>query len=505
MNEKDARPKLSSRDGGEAAAFLARLRRLFLRVPAWGYLLFLSALWHVFLISHAEPNVFPDTGSFTALAVALRDGKWVSGFTFRTPGYPAFLYLIFRIAGWNNFTAVMVAQACLGATIPVLLYFLYLMVGGNKKLAFVGGLAFLFDRFSLGLETVPLSEFLCGYTVLCALLAFLYAWQSGRVGAMAAAGVVAGLNFLVRPTFQYVYPAWCVAALLVCWMKKSPSVNWQRRLLHVGTYLSVILSFVWAWSFVVWWHTGVFAPSLQLGASMTNHTGTMMELAPDEFATIRDMYVAEREKRGGDHINLFDQAGWKIAEATSCTLWQLSLKFAEINRYLILHYPGRYLAQVKVAWERIWTDDSTYITDITDPYATGKPPALTELFRFLGTNPVTRFLYADIENLVWANRAFLRFVPLLLLAFSVILFWAYRDDPQKQLAIVVVWGTINYHMLVHAMVQFTEFGRYKLPVQGLWFSYLIFAASWLLSQIARYVHDHVLSETSPLSTKRTKQ
>jgi hypothetical protein len=453
--------------------------------PAWAVVLGVSVAWHLFVMSHATPNLFPDSGSYTSLAEAMRDGQWQPGFTFRPPGYPAFLFVIFRLFGWKNFQAVMVAQVALGVTIPLLLYALFALISGRRWIAAAGALGFLLDRYSLGLETVPLSEFLSGYTALAGLVAFVYGIRSRRLWTAGGAGLVAAINFLIRPSFQYAYWFWVLAAVILCW-KWAKERQWQRGLLlWLGLFLVVIHLFIAAWSYAVWRHTGVFAPSLQLGASMTNHTGSMMELAPDKYATIRDMFVAEREKRGGDYINLFDQAGWKIAEATSCTLWQLSLKFREINAYLIWHHPARYLAQVREAWDRIWTDDSLYVTDLTDPYATGRPIELTVLARFIRHNALTRSLYAPIESNVWGNPPFLRLVPWLLLALGAACYYFVRTSPFGSLTTVTIVGTIFYHMLVHAMVQFTEFGRYKLPVQGLWFSFLIFSAVFVADEAWR--------------------
>ncbi|MGC8740453.1 MAG: hypothetical protein ACP5UB_03250 [Candidatus Sumerlaeaceae bacterium] len=445
------------------------------RIPSWGWVWIGSSLWHLFLIAHAAPNVFPDSGSYTHLAEAIRDNKWVPAFTFRTPGYPFFLYLIFSAAGWKNFYAVMVVQACLGATIPVLLYALYRLIVSQRWLAVVGGLAFLLDRYSIGLETVPLTEFLCGYTILLALVTFLYALRTRNYWWGLGAGFAAGVNFLIRPTFEYVYLAWVIAAVVLCWTSTVSREDRLRLLKWLCVYLLPFFLSYASWSFVVWRHTHVFAPSLQLGASMTNHTGAFMELAPDQYAKIRDIYVAEREKRGGDHINLFDEAGWKIADATSMTLWQLSLKFREINAYLIMHYPDRYLRQVVAAWDRIWIEDSHYLVDLTDPYATGKPVTYTSYFRFIATNALSRLIYLLPETLLWHRPMILRAIPWVLSACALMLiFWGKREC-MARLTLVLFIGTIFYHILVHVLVQLTEFGRYKLPVQGLWFSLLLFS------------------------------
>jgi hypothetical protein len=434
-----------------------------------------SGLWHLFLLSHAAPNVFPDSGSYNLLAEALRDGRWHSGFTFRTPGYPAFLWGIFSLAGWLNWHAVLIVQGFLGSTIPVLLYALFLQLTEKRWVAAIAGLGFLLDRFSIGLETVPLTEFLSGYTVLLASVAFIYGLRSKRLWKAILAGLIAGINFLVRPSFQYLYFVWGLCALGLCW--QWALMNWDRKHLiaWLGIFFLVIHLVIAAWSYVVWQHTSVFAPSLQLGASMTNHTGTMMEYAPDKFAKIRDIYVEERNRRGGDHINLFDQSGWKICEATSMTLWQLSLKFGEINRYLIFHYPGKYFDQVARAWIRIWTEDSMYITDLTDPIGSGLGKVeLTPLFQFLVNSTLTLTIYQWMDEFVWFNKSFLMIVPFLLVGGTLYLLLTRPGKFFHWLTAVVVLSTILYHMAVHALVQYTEFGRYKLPVQGIWFSYLLF-------------------------------
>ncbi len=459
---------------GATVYWTLRFRLFTQRIPLWPFVWGVSVLWHLFLMAHAAPNVFPDSGSYTLLAEAIRDGQWHSGFTFRTPGYPAFLYAIFTVSGWKNFDTVVLVQVLLGTTVPLLLYVLFAQITERKWIAATAALSYLLDRFSLGLETVPLTEFLSGYTVLAALVAFVVGLRSSRVWASLGAGAVAAINFLIRPTFQYLYPWWTFVALVLCW--RSPDWHGRRRLLlqWLVIYLAVLALTVGWWSFMVWRHTGVFAPSLQLGASMTNHTGSFMELAPDDYALIRDMYVQERDKRGGDHINLFDQEGWRIAQATSCTLWQLSLKFREINSYLIWHYPERYLSQVAKAWDRIWTEDSRYITDLTDPYATGRPAEVTPLFRFIVHNPLTRSVYGPIEEYVWDNLTLLRVMPWILLIGGAGLFIAVYRGVWSRLVIACMVSTIFYHMVVHVLVQFTEFGRYKLPVQGLWFSLFVF-------------------------------
>jgi hypothetical protein len=206
---------------------------------------------------------------------------------------------------------------------------------------------------------------------------------------------------------------------------------------------------------------------------MTNHTGAFMEDAPEEFAKIRDIYVAERNARNGNHINLFDQSAWKICEATGLTKWQLSLEFHKINKILLPRHLSRYLAQVRQAWVRMWTEDSRYITDWSDPDGSGtgrfEP---TRLFRFIVEHRALRLLYVPIEKYLWNNRMLLLAVPYFLVGLSLYLIWRTRLEPFAVLVAVVIPMAVFCHVLVHIAVQFTEFGRYRLPVRALWFSFL---------------------------------
>lgn len=464
-----------------------------------------SALWHGLLGWHAEPNIFPDSGSFVALAEALRDGVWKGGFTFRTPGYPAFLWAVFQVGGWQNYQAVLAAQFALSATTPLLLYALFRLVTEERWVAALGALSYLLDRYSIGTAAVPLSEFLGGYTVLAALVSFLYGVARLSYPWALVSGGVAAYNFFVRPSFQYVYWAWALTAIVVCWQRARSAGTLSKLLRWVGIYLLVIQAAIWAWSAVLWRHTGVFAPSLQLGASLTNHTGAWMELAPDRYATIRDLYVQERTKRGGNHINLFDEAGWKIAEATSMTLWQLSWNLREIDAYLIFHYPERYWAQVRRAWERIWTEDSRYIVDLTDPFAHPEHRVReTNYFAFIVRNEPAKLIYGPIEELLWREPSVLRSVPHVIAFLALVLVYFLRRQYVAILAILSLVGTIFYHMLVHVLVQYTEFGRYKLPVQGLWFSFLWFAFFFLVGRAASHLR-RLLADSEPVRAEGARQ
>jgi hypothetical protein len=460
-----------------------------------------TVLVHLTLFLNSAPNVFPDTGSYNVLAEAILKREWSDGFTFRTPGYPLFLATVFSVFGLKNWQAVMAFQYMFAASVPILLYAVFLPITRKPALAAAGAAALFLDRYSMALPAVPLTEFLSGYTALVAIVSYVWASRRQSYGIAALVGLLALANILVRPSFQYLFICVALAGLGTDLLSRERRIRWRRSLAWNALFLLTLQVGMWGWSFVLYSHTGVFGLSHQLGGSMTNHTGTMMELAPDKYAKIRDIYVEERTKRNGNHINLFDEIGWKISDATGLNRWQLALEFRKINSYLIWHHPDRYFQQVGHAWYRMWTDDSHYITDITDPIGseTGRFER-TRSFRFITGNALLRFIYQQVENLVWNNRALLVSIPYLMLAGFGLLVWVRRRDDFAVLALLLIPGTVFYHMLAHACVQYTEFGRYKLPVQGLWFSSCIMAGIVLVGEaVAR-----VRKMTVPDSHRREK-
>ncbi|MCX7018002.1 MAG: hypothetical protein NTY46_03185 [Candidatus Sumerlaeota bacterium] len=490
----------------ELKTYLSRTFELLRREWPLALLIAASLILQTLFYSASVPNVFPDSSSYQLLAEAIMKGDWGHvGFVFRTPGYPVFLAIINWCFGLKNWNAVMTIQFLCGSLIPILLYAIYYTITSSRLLAAVGACGFLLDRYSLGLQTVPLSEFMGGFTVILALAGYLWfvrkkAWWSAIV-----VGLLFFINLIIRPSFQMLFVCAAVGGLGIELLYYEGRLRWRRALIWYGIFVLTTPAGIWGWSLVIYRNTGVFGLSHQLGASMTNQTGTMMELAPDEYASIRDMYVKERDLNKGDHINLFDHIGWKIADANKITMWQLSLKFNEINKYLTTHYPGRYLGQVRYAWHRLWTDDSRYQTDITDPDGSGTGKfEPTPLFRYIATSPMLKNVYAPIDSHLWDNVALLAWMPWIIMLLTVAAIFIVRRNCRAVLGIAMVVGTAMYHMLLHAMVQFTEFGRYKMPIQALWFSYVIMAISLICNQIWIILRRR-FGETTIRQTRQNKQ
>ncbi|GIX44575.1 MAG: hypothetical protein KatS3mg130_0983 [Candidatus Sumerlaea sp.] len=432
--------------------------------------------FEIMLRLHARPNVFPDSWGYWELAKAILAGNWYhERFTFRTPGYPAFLAAVFSLAGDKNWDAVISAQFLLGATMPVGLYVVYYRISGKTWIAALGAAAFLADRYTLELQAVPLTECLSAILAVWFLAAYVIAserkvwWQAVLVG------VLGCITILVRPSFQLLPMCFAVGGVILEWLRKEHRAQWRRIVGWNAVMLLIVQLGLWGWAWVIYRQTGNFAISLQLGASMTNHTGAWMEHAPDKFAKIRDIYVAARTKNGGNWINLYDAIDDELTSATGLKGWELSLQFRELNSYLLKRFWREYLQHVYYAWQMLWAEPSRYVVDEMAEIPPGmQVPPMTEIGKFMRSLPLMwDGLYRPLDRLLWNRPSTSLKIPWVLTLLFIGVLYLKRRDIRAVIAATLCFGTIFYHMLIHALVQFTEFGRYRLPVQTMWLGLLV--------------------------------
>jgi 4-amino-4-deoxy-L-arabinose transferase-like glycosyltransferase len=118
----------------------------------------------------------------------------------RTPGYPAFVALIYLLFGTGNQMALVVAQAFVFAAVCVLVFAIARRVTSERTALFAALLAALFSPFPY-FGALALTELWTTFVATLAMLACLQAVQSGRIAIYVVAGVLFSLTTLVRPAF----------------------------------------------------------------------------------------------------------------------------------------------------------------------------------------------------------------------------------------------------------------------------------------------------------------
>lgn len=434
-------------------------------------------LFQGYVWSGSAPNVFPDTWTYAGLAENILKGKWEGyGSTSLTPGYPFFLAVAFGIFGVKNYAGVMALQFMLSVAMPLSFYFIFLPVLRNQWLAAAAACGFLLDRHSVGLMTVPLTEPMSAITLAVALAAFVIAIRDMRVWTAPVVGALFWVNLIVRPSFQMLFICMTLGGVLVELFYKDSRSNWKKWASWYAAFFFTVQLGIWGWSAVTYARSGSFGLTATVYGYLTNQTGYFLHLAPDEYAPVRDYYVRELQKNNGDNTNLLIKIIGQMEQDLGIPRKEIERQFESMNSYLIRAHPGEYARQIQRTWRRMWLDDSRYITDITDPDGSGTGRIVpTAFFRHVASSGLLRALYMPIENLYWANsRQSLRVAtPYALLILAATGIFLRRRDRIAVIAICAALGAVMYHMLLHAMVQATEFGRYRLPPQALWVSLLL--------------------------------
>jgi hypothetical protein len=210
-----------------------------------------------------------------------------------------------------------------------------------------------------------------------------------------------------------------------------------------------------------------------------------MEYAPDSYGPLKEIYVAEKQRRGGNWINVFDAI---YPELTSATKWrraEISLAYKEIDKYLLRRFWRQYLMNVEFAWMRLWDEPSIYLVDwsATEIDSTSGGPVPVKLLRFLRSTPIWTDVYKPLDKSYWRDLDTVGKTPYILLILGIVIGFLRRRDSHALLSLCFVLGAVVYHMLVHAAVQLTEFGRYRLPVQPLWWGFLWCATFTFCSEL----------------------
>jgi hypothetical protein len=217
------------------------------------------------------------------------------------------------------------------------------------------------------------------------------------------------------------------------------------------------------WSAFNYVKAGYFGLTALGGYSLTNHSGAFMELAPDRYATIRDIYLDYRKiqvARLGNNAMTIWKAYPHILQATGYSYVQLSRQLTRLSLWLFVHHPLLYMSHVGLSVRRFW--EPTFY-----------PPTLRANAVRVNAGLATIWL---AQRRILMGVYYIFFMAALHSLFSA---WFQRSSPFfKFLCLpigVTVWGC-----LVQALVEFGENGRYAIPYQSL---LILVVCLWLGAQL----------------------
>ena len=118
----------------------------------------------------------------------------------RTPGYPAYVAIVYLVFGAGNQMALVVTQAFVFAGLCLIVYAIARRITSDRHALAAAWLAALFSPFPY-FGALALTELWTAFVASLAMLACLHAVQTSRLSTYALAGVLFSLTTLVRPAF----------------------------------------------------------------------------------------------------------------------------------------------------------------------------------------------------------------------------------------------------------------------------------------------------------------
>lgn len=416
----------------------------------WGLaLLIIAVLVRIPLWLQYVPVLSADTTTYETMARFIASGDFSGYEGKRPPGYPVFLLLT-----GGNYSAVWGVQSVLGIATVILIFLLALRRGARPVFAFAAGLATTLSvnllLFEAGVLTEALSTFL--------LVLALWLWDRGinadsdsRVWRqLLAASAVVGAAALVKPFLVFMV---ALLPLLSVYGAKVARQTWPSSLKRGLAAAIPAFLLVLGWSAFNKSHLDYFGVTTLAGYNLTQHSGAVMEQAPEQYAVVRDIYLKYREPRvreTGSHSMTIWEAYAEMMEATGQTFPQLSETLGRLSTGLLLSHPKAYAKTAFEAWLRFWKVP-------LPPSFLEADGASPELLRNLTA-------IADVERyaLVVLKGVFL------LLVFVAALLAVIRRRLPDSLDVAVV-ATIFAASALQALTEYGENARYSIPFQGLMF------------------------------------
>lgn len=401
-------------------------------------------MWAVY-----PPYESNDTPTYLHLARSLANHKGFESYNgTRTPGYPVFLMLC------GSISTVFAVQLILGLLTSLLLFFIALKLSGRGWLAALAGLSYALNPALLFYEAALLSE-----TLAIFLLALLFAgllWlfdasPSWHMGGMAVLlGLVGAALAMTRPLFIFVP---FLGAFFLLFRRNQPFV---ARLTLAALLALPVLVVTGVWVNFIHENFKIWGLDSIGGYHLVNHTTDFFQYAPDEYANVRDVFVAIRDRRvaeTGTSVNTIWDAIPTLMKTSKLNYYALSRLMGEISAGLIHAYPWFYAQKLALGWFWFWR------------------PAVSWLPESLPWPPLEIFVRVAAQAARWAFLV----VNAIFLAGSLALFW--KPIRRRLKMSIFLWMVMSAVWIASTLQTVAEHGdnsRFGVPL----YPFIILLVIW---------------------------
>ena len=426
--------------------------------------LVVSVLARAGLLLTYPPAEGNDTPTYQHLANSLRNNQGFERYNgTRTPGYPLFLML----TGTPAVTSLV--QTGLGLLTTLLVFYITWLVSKRSWLAGLMALAHTLNLGQLFFEGTLLSEAVATFLLFVCLAGLAKLWY-GSTGEQpqklttwwlaAVLGLAAASLALTRPLFAFI-PFWGAFFLLFFWRGQAVKIRLVVALVCVLPALVTLL----LWVNFIYTRFHILGMDSIGGYHLVNHTTSFFELAPEEFAPIRDTFLtirAQRVARTGSSINTIWDAIPTLMDQTKLNYYALGRQMGKISSRLISEHPWLYMQKLALGWWWFWRVGVLWFPDTIS----------------------NTTLSAVAKTLMLLERVALFGINLLFLGGSLGLLWPkirawFKMDLFAWFALSAVWMT----SILQTLAEHGDNPRFLAPLQSL---VVIVVACWLVNIFAAW-------------------
>jgi len=298
-----------------------------------------------------DPIVAPDTHGYERFARQIWNWDLTGYDGWRTPLYPVFMVL-----GGINFRTIAFLQAVTGVAIAVLLFRTALKDIQNARWALLVAATGALALNQLSFEIAILSESLAAFFLVLSMAQFARVYFTPRRSRAAffGLGCIVTLAIMTRPALIVLAPLYLVA---LCLSALGDADGFAEKLARVSIYTATAFLPILCWSWFNYVTLGYFGPTTMTGIHLTNHSGAFIELAPEEYSDVRDIYLEFRGPRiraTGSHTVTIWDAQKVMQERLGLTYAQLSKRLTAMSVRLFVAHPLLYARGVTEAAADFW-------------------------------------------------------------------------------------------------------------------------------------------------------
>ncbi|WP_341199886.1 hypothetical protein [Croceibacter atlanticus] len=326
-----------------------RITKFVFKNPELSIIAFAVVVRLITFIFYPNTTLFNDSENYLDLAKRLLEANLIGYEGYRTPGYSMLILL-----GFQNLCLVVLIQHLLGICTSLFMYWLLRSIALHKGVAI--GAAILYSCllhvvfFEKGILTETFSAFLL--TAILYILQLHIIKRKFKPNHFGILSVSILLLVMTKPFFIYILPIIILFLGIALWSQLQFKIIKPILIITIPTLLAV-----GSWALLNKQNTGYATLSSYFGYNLAQQTVNFIHKAPDDYATVRNIYVEQiekdKEQLGYTYYSIWD-AYQPMMKATGYNFYDLSNELANMSKATIIANPKDYIKQVFLSWKLFW-------------------------------------------------------------------------------------------------------------------------------------------------------